>query len=188
MTENTHNEAIQQDHPEIWKAVPGYEAIYQVSNLGRFRSMIQRMGTQVGDILKGSESAAGYHQIRLTDIFGRKKRYSSHRLVLHTFNPVEGCEKLDVNHKNGLKGDNRIENLEWATRSENILHAIHVLKTRVVLRGEDASNAKLTDNQVRAIRRAWNNGRYISDLAALCNVSQYSIHRIVHRKSWAHID
>lgn len=186
---------------EIWKDIPGYEGIYQASTLGRFRSMVKRMRTRVGDILNGSQLAIGYCYIRLTDANGLKTRHSAHRLILHTFDPLQGWETLDVNHKNGKKGDNRVVNLEWMTRAENILHAIHLIKTfqanrapkkvRVAkgrAKGEDIKNSKLTADDVREMRRLYDAGTKQKVIAQLFNVCGPTVSMIVRRKQWAHID
>ena len=115
---------------EIWKDVKGYKGLYQVSNLGRIRSVgrntIDKIGIKRhknGKILKQYTNQSGYLQVKL---YKNKKwkTISSHRIVCIAF--INEPKKETVNHKNGIKTDNRAENLEWATRSENINHAIRI--------------------------------------------------------------
>ena len=98
---------------EIYMDIKGYEGIYQVSNLGNIRN-------SKGKVLKPIKSSEGYMQIVLCKN-GEHKRYYIHRLVLSTFkaNPEN---KPQVNHINEDKTDNRLNNLEWNTPSENINH------------------------------------------------------------------
>lgn len=114
---------------EVWKDIPNYEGLYQVSNLGRVRGL-DRM-TQCKNIppffIKGvelvlSKCAGGYFYCHLSKN-NKKKSYSVHRLVATTFIPNPNHYR-DVNHKNGDKSDNRVSNLEWLTHKENIWHAI----------------------------------------------------------------
>ena len=96
---------------EEWRAVKGYEGIYQISSLGRIRNFY-------GRILKPETARNGYKRITLWD----RKKYQIHRLVAIAFIPNPE-NKETVNHKNGVKTDNRVENLEWNTWSENSKHA-----------------------------------------------------------------
>ena len=96
---------------EEWREVKGYEGIYQISSLGRIRN-------SYGRILKPETSRNGYKRITLWD----RKKYQIHRLVAIAFIPNPE-NKETVNHKNGIKTDNSVENLEWNTRSENSKHA-----------------------------------------------------------------
>jgi hypothetical protein len=103
---------------EIWRDIPGYEGRYQASNLGRIRS--QQRG-----LLKPFINHNGYMVAPLTKE-GEKVRTGAHRLVAQAFIPNPE-NKEQINHKNGIKTDNRVENLEWVTCSENNLHRRRVL-------------------------------------------------------------
>ena len=93
--------------------------------------------------------------------------------------------KREINHKNGDKTDNSANNLEWATRSENILHAFQTgLKTSQ--RGEQCSWAKLTEQDVRLIRQIGNRQTRVS-LARMFSVSPFAIYGILAGKTWRHV-
>lgn len=105
---------------ELWKPVVDYEGLYEVSNLGRIRSL-PRKGTK-GGILRPGKVRKGYHQVSLTrGMRGNPQRV--HRIVAQAWIPNPD-NKPQVNHKNGIKSDNRVENLEWMTNLENMRHAI----------------------------------------------------------------
>jgi hypothetical protein len=114
---------------EIWKDVVGYEGFYQVSNLGRVKRLKRLGNKKLGinsvteKILESTPNGNGYNS---TALF--KKKFLTHRLVALSFLPCNDNE-LVVNHKNGIKNDNRLENLEWVTKSGNMNHAYqHCLK------------------------------------------------------------
>ena len=101
---------------EIWKDIPDYEGLYQVSNLGRVRSLKYHMSDTV-HILKPSKNTQGYYQIHLSKN-GNSKIRRVHKLVCQSFIP--NPDNLpQVNHKNEDKTDNRVENLEWCTAKYN---------------------------------------------------------------------
>lgn len=104
---------------EIWKEIEGFEN-YMISNLGRVYSFKNHK------ILKSSLDSKGYHRV---DLFKNGKRYvgSVHRLVGNAFIP-NLLNLPEINHKNGITIDNKIENLEWMTHKQNGRHARDVLK------------------------------------------------------------
>ena len=105
---------------EIWKDIEGYEGLYQVSNLGRVKSLYKKE-----KILKLGAVSSGYFFVHLYKM-RKLKVIRVHRLVALTFVPNTE-NKLEVNHKDGNKQNNRADNLEWATKSENVKHSYSVL-------------------------------------------------------------
>ena len=109
---------------EQWKPVSGFEGKYEVSDFGRIRSLGYEVKCYGGAkvvkprILKPFATRSGYLEVSL----GRKNKRLVHRLVAEAFiaNPEN---KSDVNHRNLIKTDNRVSNLEWSTRGENMQHA-----------------------------------------------------------------
>lgn len=113
---------------EIWKDIPGYEGYYQASNLGRIKRIAflhgkSKMIIKKEKILKPINNKNGYYYIGLSRY--KVKQYRLHRIILSTFMPIKNDYKMQVNHKNGNKHDNRLENLEWVSASENIKHAFN---------------------------------------------------------------
>ena len=126
----------------------------------------------------------GYYEVGLCSINQRRHCFKVHRLVALGFIPNPTGAK-EVNHKNGDKADNSAGNLEWATRSENILHAFRTgLKTS--RHGELCSWAKLTAEDVRAIRQIGRGSRTLVSLAMQFGVSAPTIRSIINRTIWKH--
>jgi hypothetical protein len=107
------DEVIESVVEEKWLAVVGYEGLYEVSDLGRVKSLA-RHGT-CGGILSPSPDKDSYLKVNLYKN-SKKKYILIHRLVLLTFLPLE---EKEVDHINQIKTDNRLENLRWASKSEN---------------------------------------------------------------------
>lgn len=125
----------------IWRPVTGFEGYYEVSSDGQVKSL-PREGYRKKHpmFLKQQIDKDGYRYVKLhSKILKKAKRI--HVLVLQAFTPNPENKPM-VNHKNGVKYDNRLENLEWSTNSENQLHSIHVLKNPVNKFPEDLSLGK----------------------------------------------
>lgn len=106
---------------EEWKPAVGYEGLYEVSNLGRVKSL-PRKGTKGGILTPTYSNSKHYAHIPLTKNM-KLKTVSLHRVVAMAWIP-NPYNKPQVNHKNGIKSDNRVKNLEWVTNLENRRHAI----------------------------------------------------------------
>ena len=133
---------------ELWKTIEGYGGRYLISNYGRLFSN----GTHGGrsGIIKTVDNGHGYC-LAILSWEGQTTPVLIHRLVAKAFCDGETDERSHVNHIDGNRSNNCADNLEWVTRSENMLHSVHVLghKTQV---GNKAPNRKLSDEQVRKIR------------------------------------
>lgn len=106
---------------EIWKDIEGYNGLYQISNLGRVKSLGRRgKGCSLEDrILKPMVNKDGYHLVNLKDVNHVAKWFTVHRLVALHFIPNPNDYK-EINHKDEIKGNNIVTNLEWCTREYNV--------------------------------------------------------------------
>lgn len=115
---------------EEWKDIEGYEGLYKVSSLGRVKSFHQtyKEGADPidGKLLSAGINTQGYYVVVLFKRSRKPKTCTVHRLVASAFIPNPESKRC-INHKNGIRHDNRLENMEWATYSENLIHAYDVL-------------------------------------------------------------
>lgn len=176
---------------EVWKDVVGYEGFYEVSNLGRVRSVPRTYPwrgtyhTVRGRILKTHPSADWYPKCHINNGVTRKRAFV-HRLVAEAFLP-NPRNLPQVNHKDGNKKNSRVDNLEWCDGSTNCTHALKTgLRTPVF--GEKSGRAKFKDDDIREIRRMWRKGKSQSEMARHYGVAPRTIGQIVNRETWLHID
>lgn len=110
-----------QDTEEIWKDVVGYEGLYQVSSIGRVKSLPRNGTTKLFKILKPG-LFKGYYGIHLSR-HNKIKVITVHRMMGFAFMMDSYFEGAQINHLNGIKTCNLIDNFKWVTASENIQHA-----------------------------------------------------------------
>lgn len=129
---------------EIWKPIMGYEGLYEVSNKGRIKSVLGSNIQGGGKIF--SRKSKSYVVVLLYKD-GKRKGYRACRLVAKAFLTNPG-NLPQVNHKNGIKNDDNVDNLEWCTQSQNLKHAydMGLLKTQFKLadfmKGKQPYNSK----------------------------------------------
>lgn len=123
----------------------------------------------------------GYLRVRIRD-----RDYSIHHLVAEAFVSPRTKERPEINHINGLKSDNRVVNLEWSTRSENMKHAVRtgLISAENYARGAEQHLAKLSDEKVRAIRLSSKTDR---ELAHEYGVHHTTIRAVRKRLTWRHV-
>lgn len=178
---------------ENWKNIRSYEGRYQVSDLGNVKSLYQeyyggwrkqQLMVRPEVLLALSENSDGYPQVTLY-LNGIGKKLKVHRIVAETFilNPED---KPQINHINGIRNDNRVENLEWCTCKENIIHGIKVLGSKRAC-GIKQHLAKLTDSLVKEIKIEFSNGLTPYDLAPKYGVNVRTLYRIKNNETWKHV-
>jgi len=171
-----------------WKDVVGYETLYRISDQGQvMRIKDGRWGTPLRRILKQYINGGGYATLHLCK-HGTPRGVRVHQLVAEAFiGPRDG---LHVNHKNGIKLDNRSQNLEYLSKQDNDAHAHYVLNviTPTRARGEKSGRARLAKDQVLDIRRKYAAHKTsYPKLAREYTVAKSTIQAIIERKSWTHI-
>lgn len=169
---------------EVWKNINGYNGLYQVSNLGRVRSMPRVINRSIGTcvtkerILKTFQLKGGYVNVMLR-INGKSVNHNVHRLVAETFIPNINPNYDCVNHIDGNKANNRIDNLEWCNHSINCLHSYD--------NGMSKKVGKLSPEQVLDVRERLLNGERVTDIAISLNVSKNIISDIKHHRTYKRI-
>ena len=167
---------------EVWKDIKYYEGIYQVSNFGNVKSLGNSFSRKER-FLKLSPQSKGYLTVVLQKNATRKM-VLTHRLVAEHF--IYNTEsKRQVNHINGDKTDNIVENLEWVSHRENLDHAI---KNNLTLKGEENRNSKLKDIDVIKIHCLLQKGTTTKELSESYNVSYSTIDGIITNRYWKHLN
>jgi len=175
---------------ENWEDIKGYEGCYQVSDLGRIKSLQRYVTSRYGgerivrERIRKTVLIKEYISIDLS-VGGKRKTHRVHRLVATAFifNPLN---KPQINHKNGIKIDNRWFNLEWATGKENQSHAFR-LGLNKGQKGEEHSQCKFNDIEIIAMRSV---NTKIFNTTRICKtyeISSGNLSAVLNRKTWTHI-
>lgn len=157
---------------ENWQPLYNFP-YYQVSDKGRVRRTF---------IYKPHTNSVGYPCVNLS-YQNNQRKIAIHRAVWEMFEGTIPPDKM-INHKDGNKSNNDINNLELVTNRENI---DHYTKNLLTYRGEKVNTAKLTENNVRDIRKKKDNGYSTARLMRDYKVSRTTINRIISRTNWKHI-
>jgi hypothetical protein len=163
---------------EEWRDLPGFFGLYQISNCGA----VKRVAT--GRVLRAREDAKGYLRLCMRHPQTQKAMLiSPHVEVLEAF---VGPRPLghDASHINGVRADNRLENLCWETPAANHRRK---LAHGTLIHGERHHRAKLTEADVASIRAALSGGSRKVELAKVYGVTPTLIGYIEKRKAWAHV-
>jgi len=176
---------------EVWSGIEGFPS-YQVSNLGRVRSLDKwanhRRGAQFikGKILKPELTKRGYYAVTLYSIGKNVRSHCCiHVLVAKSF-VLNTSNKPFVNHNDGCKTNNISSNLEWATNSENVQHAFDT-KLTIALKGSQCHISKLKEDQIITIRERIKNKEPHALIAKDYGVSKSLISHIKRGKAWNHV-
>lgn len=161
-----------------WRKVAGFP-LYEVSDDGQVRSYA-RTASRNPKPLKTNERDDGYLQVKLQG--GTIKTFTIHKLVFDAFG---GAYTGEINHRDGNKKNNSIDNLEVMSRAENIRHSWALgLRSHV---GTKHPKAKFTDDDIREIRAARSAGKTLTEIAQRFGVHITAISKIARRETWAHV-
>ena len=155
-----------------------FKELYKVDKMGRVFSVRRNK------FLKPRIGSGKYPEVVLCKNTYRK-HYLVHRLVAEAFLP-NPKKYQEINHINGIKTDNRLENLEWSTRSENVKHS-YTKKLREKRLGSEVNTAVLKEKDIPIIRQMIKNGIYLKDIANEYKVHEATISAIKNKKTWRHI-
>jgi len=177
---------------EHWRSIAGFEGFYEVSNLGRVRSLTHKARgksnsevTHEGQLLNPTLNSDGYHVLTLSRD-GKTIQRKVHRVVAQAFHPNPMGFPC-VNHIDFNKINNQSVNLEWCTNAHNMRHDWNHGRRRspkIASHGSKNGNAKLSDDNVTEIRRRNVDGETNVALAAEFGVCKDTISRIIRREAW----
>lgn len=177
---------------EIWEDVKRFEDRYKISNLGNIKSLPNKWyfsnggyRESKGKILKKRIGNTGYYYVCIRDKNKCIKKVNIHRIVAEAF-IKNSNNKPFVNHIDGNKLNNNVNNLEWVTMQENFDHAV---KNNLTAKGEKCALHKLTEKQVIEIRKLYKekSGWTYKKLSAAFNTCESNIYYILSGKYWNHI-
>jgi hypothetical protein len=153
---------------------------YEISDHGDIRRLTNSTSAKRGRLIRQTY-VDGYRKVTLC-IAGQPHYFRVHRLVLSNF---IGPSAMGVNHKNGKRDDNRLENLEYCSQMDNVIHYRTVLGWQN--HGSLNGNAKLNESSVREIFDLRASGMMQKDIAAKLGTSRANVCRILKGKMWGHV-
>lgn len=165
---------------ETWRAVVGYEGRYEVSDEGRVRSLNFRKRRGLVVVMKTATNRDGYACLS----FG-KKNVRVHSLVAEAFLGPRP-PRYDVNHKDGNKSNNRLDNIEYCTESQNTQHSF-ARGLQKPISGENHYASKINDATVRLIRELSDLGVRVIEIANQLGLRPRHIEKIKNRRIWKHV-
>lgn len=172
---------------ENWAQVPGFE-VYWASNHGRIKR-IYTNGKQ--RILKPYPMRRYDRKIKNNNTYsvvsisknGKVTKFLWHRIIAMTFMPIQSASTMVVNHLDGDKSNNRLENLEWTTEHENKKHAA---KNGLMQRGESRYNSKLKNRDILKIRELAKEISY-AEIGRIYGINQGNAWLIANKRIWKHV-
>jgi hypothetical protein len=175
---------------ELWRYVANTNNRYLISNEGRLLTTGYKGGSKPS-IMKPAKDAKGYYRTMLL-INGKFSTIKIHRVVAQTW--IENNEnKIQVNHINFNRDDNRVDNLEWVTPKENTLHSYNAGRIKKPIctnfvKGEEIGTSKLTEKDIVEIREKFKPRVYTREmLGKEYGVAAATIKDIILKKSWKHV-
>lgn len=176
---------------EGWMPIPGYEGRYDVSDMGRVRSYVGGGGRidPVPILMRQSSiKPRGYFVVRLySGKAGASTGMLVHRLVLFAFVGPPPESQKHACHGNDNPTDNRLSNLRWGSQSENVIDAYRNARAGVRTRGAGQHLSKITDDDVREMRRLHAGGMSYGKLARAYKMSAPNVASIIKRRTWKHV-
>lgn len=171
---------MQSDDTEEWRSISALDGYYEVSSLGRVRRAKPGPPSRVGKILRPALNRRGNYWQIATCIARVQRTHKVHQLVAEAFCGPRPSAKCEVNHIDGNRLNNRADNLEWTTRTQNLIHAYaHGLQPSRA--GTRNVRARLSLEQVMFIRAS---NAASSALASMFGVHISTVQRVRSRTSW----
>ena len=160
----------------MWQPIESSKG-YEASDDGQVRSPRR--------ILKPAKTPQGYLKVVVVYLDGKQKQRTIHSLVAEAFIGLRPIG-MDINHLNGDKADNRLANLEYCSRSQNMRHAVEtgLMPPPPAKRGVDHYKSRLTEDQVHLIRKGYLEKKGIAQMAREFSVGESTIRNIVRGNSW----
>lgn len=168
---------MEQSGIESFRDIIGYESHYEISNLGRVRNK------RTGRFIVTKQGKLGYPKVNLWKS-NKYKTILIHRLIGIHFIP-NPLNYKEINHIDGNRTNNSIENLEWVSRKQNCIHAV---ETGLVPLGQARRNSKLTNAQAMEIYKLSHSGTMKrQEIANMFQISTTQVSQIKNKREWRHI-